>query len=327
MNDLTPGTALAPFELAAPELVYTSTKVADDLVSKIKAAVEAEPFDLETKSGRKAVRSLAYKVAQTKVAIDKAGTALTERQRAEIAAVNAERKRVVDQLAEIQADVLKPVEEYEAREEARIAALELKLEIFDLGRVTQHSPSSTIREVIAELEATDTTTGFDEYADNAATRRKAALDLFALHLTAAETREAQEAELAEFRAQKAKADQEAADRQAALDRERAALEAERAALERDKAAAAKAEADRVAAAEKAEADRIAAEKAAAEKVEAEKRAAQEAAADKEARAKLKAKIIREVASDIAPMLKNDPKQIAEAIVTGALRHVSVEALK
>lgn len=360
MNEHAPaetGTEVTAFSVSAPELIYKSREIADDLLARMKEAVEAEPVDLTTVKGRKAVRSLAHKVARTKTAIDKAGLALTEQQRAEIKAVNAERSRVVEKLQEMQDAILKPVDEYEAAEAARKAALEERMAVFDLGRVNMGCTAEDIQAVVTELEDIDTSVGFEDLAERAEVKRNAALMLFRSHLAIAEQREANERELETLRAAAAEAEAREKARQDEIDRRDAEIARQARELEQAKEAAAKAEADRIAAAEKAESDRIAAEAKAEEdriaKIEAEKKAeadriaaekkakadraaeakaaeeekqreALRAEAEKEARERNRAKIVGEITDDVTPLMSGTPESMTAALIAGEVRHITVE---
>lgn len=66
-----------------PVAVFTNEKLFGEFVAKVRAEVDAFEPDLTTDKGRKAIASLAYKVSQSKTALDEAGKALTEEKRAE----------------------------------------------------------------------------------------------------------------------------------------------------------------------------------------------------------------------------------------------------
>lgn len=258
MNDLTPASATA---LALPTIgnltvIFSQPEQVEDLIARIEAEARSHAPDLTTAKGRKAVASLAHTVARSKTALDSAGKSLTDDARKQIAAVDAERRKIRDRLDALKTEIRKPLDDWEAAEERRIEAHKSRLNSFDMGRVDTASPSDQIRTAIAEVEATTTGAEWDEFQPIAEARKASALAHYRDLLAAAEQREADAAELARLRAE--------AEERARKDAEEAAAKAEA-----ERIATEKAEAERLAA-EKAEADRIAAERAA--KREAERRA-------------------------------------------------------
>jgi hypothetical protein len=93
---------------------------ADDILGKIEALVSDFEPDITSSAGRKEIASLAYKVAKSKVALDALGVSLVADKKAEIAMVDAERRRVRDKLDEIKVRVRKPLTEWEDAEVARV---------------------------------------------------------------------------------------------------------------------------------------------------------------------------------------------------------------
>ena len=67
---------------ATPAVVLTDKRKFSEFYEGMKAECDAHVPDLTTEKGRKAIASLAYKVARTKTAIDEAGKALNEDARA-----------------------------------------------------------------------------------------------------------------------------------------------------------------------------------------------------------------------------------------------------
>ena len=112
---------LAVIEVKNPALVFVPQGL-DPLINRIKEEVKKEQpnLDISTEAGRKAIASLAYKIAQSKTKLDKIGKELTEEQRLFIEGVNAERKRAWKELEELQDEVRKPLTEWETAEKVRI---------------------------------------------------------------------------------------------------------------------------------------------------------------------------------------------------------------
>jgi colicin import membrane protein len=288
-------------ELAIPQATSLSvmfktengiTPLLDELEAKVRA--EANGLTVDTKKGRDALVSLAFKVSKSKAELDRQGKALTEQQRAEVKAVNDSRKAASDRLDALRDEIRAPVTKWEQMEETRVQKLKDRLAAIDADRVEPTYATDIIQGVYDEIAALEIGADWAEYREIAEAKKAAAVSKLAAYLAAAKERESQAAELEKLRA-------EAAAR-AEADRIRAELQAQRDAAEKakaeaEKAAAEKVEQDRIAA-ERAEANRIAAEKAEAEraaqierdklaaaeaaKVEAEQRAAKEKA-DAEAR--------------------------------------------
>lgn len=275
MNDLSPtdsGTALALPTGTALTAMFAKPEQVDDMITRIEAEVRSHAPDLTTTKGRKAIASLAHTVARSKTALDGAGKSLTDEARKQIAVVDAERRKIRDRLDALKAEVRKPLDDWEAAEEARIAGIKDMLGNFDMARADVESSPEHIRHVIADIEALPT--GVDvwaEYHEIAQAKREAALNHFRNLLVSARQREADAAELARLRAEaeeRARRDAEEAERKAEAKRkaeqDRLTAEAERRAEEERKAAEAR-EAERQAQIER-------------DKVEAAERAAKEAEA-------------------------------------------------
>lgn len=149
MNDMIqieePGTALATIETTNFALVFAKAGGIESICERIEreARAQAVRLDSSKKKDRDALASLGLKVARSKTTIDAAGKALNEGKRAEIDAVDADRRRARDRLDALKAEIIAPVEAYKAAETARIkanedaiAAMELLAEgLADLTRV------------------------------------------------------------------------------------------------------------------------------------------------------------------------------------------------
>lgn len=298
---ITTGTALALPEPTALAALFRSPKGVLSLIERIEQEARSHAPDLTTVKGRDAIKSLAFKVAKSKTALDDAGKALNEDARAQINAVDAERRVVRERLDKLRDEVRKPLDDWEAAEADRVAKLKLRLDAFR----PQTVPASAdgLRALIAEVEAQTVDATWQEYEAEAASLKAMCLNRLDEHLAAAVEREriaaeaaTAAAELAQLRAEKLA--REEADRLAreAVEAEARRIEAERIEAERQRIAA-----------EKAEAARVAAEKAAEEqaaRIEAEKQAAAKLAAEQaETRARAEAaRQAREAADREAAMI-------------------------
>lgn len=248
------GTAIA---LPAPiklEAILKERAATDDLLKQIVAAGDAEfsALSADTKNGRTALIALSNKASTTRAEAKRHRLALTEQWRSDTAAVNACGKVLDDGLAAARDKWRAPVTAWEEMEAARIQRLKDRLAAIDAGRADALCPSGQIAAVLFEIEAIEIGADWAEYREIAEAKRKTVIGALQGNLAAARDREAQQAELAQLRAEaaaRAEADHIREAKEAAKRRS----EAEEA--DRKRAAEAKAEADRIAA-ERAEASRL-----------------------------------------------------------------------
>lgn len=353
------GTALAIPEKSALEVMFRSQGGIDPLIAQIAAKVRAHVPDVTTKKGRDAIKSLAYAVSRSKTALDDAGKLLNEEARAQISVVDAARKKIRDQLDALRDEARKPLDEWQAAEDARVEALKARLD-----RLTNAAPaddtSDAISALIQRVEITVIDDTWAEYLPLAAKAKDATLMRLRSQLAVTKQREAEAAELARLRAEAAAreeadrlrreaeeakarriaAEKAEAERLAKIEREkqeaaeRAAREAEQRA--RDEAARVqreaeeRAEAERRAAAEREaalqrqlEAERARAEAAAQaerDRLASERRAEEEARAKREADAAHRARILSEIREALAPIPR---EAIPQALMDGRIPHVKV----
>jgi hypothetical protein len=193
-------TALAVIDGLAPA-VFPAPENIDAMLAKIEADVRAVPIDISTAAGRKAVASLAYKIARSRTHFDEMGKELVSGWKKQAKVIDAERARVWDRLEALQAEVRKPLDEYEAAEAKRIADHQNALQaIIDLGTFGADLPASA--DVLSALAAFDEIPERDwqEFKQKfGAARSETFARLHALK-EAALAREAESAELARLRA-------------------------------------------------------------------------------------------------------------------------------
>lgn len=247
-----------------------------DLLAKIRAEVITVVPDLTTDKGRKAIASLARKVASSKVAIDDAGKALVAGIKAQAAEIDASRKLARDTLDALRDEVRKPLTDWEA-EQARIAQEEADrarrefeeaearrlAEIAERERLVAEREAKVAEELArqqreeqARIDAENQRIRDEQIAAEA----KARAEADAAEQIARAKREADEAkQRAEQAAAQAEADRIAAAERARIEADAAAERARREAEERHRAEQARAEA--VAKAEREAEERRAANKA------------------------------------------------------------------
>lgn len=284
-NGSTEITALPAQETALQ--VFQADSGLDPYIQRIRDEVYSHVPDLSTKKGRDAIASLAFKVRKTKTALDAMGKALVDDLKDIPRKIDAERKRMRDELDKLADDVRKPLTEYEEAEQSRMAALVARIdELRALAVDLDGLDSSVIRFRLVKANKTKLGDDWQEYETEAARCKDQAVSTLTTALAVREKYEQDQAELAELR--RKQAEQEQRDRDAAIAKEaeeratakaEADAKAEREAAQRKideaNAAAAKAEQYRLDAIER---QKQAEARAEAEKLAAEQRAAQAAEA-------------------------------------------------
>jgi len=266
-------TSLIPIETVTPDLF--SDDSLDALLEKIKQAATADEPDVSTEKGRKAIASIAYNVARSSTAIDKAGKELKAEWDVKCKAIDATRRKSKEFLSALKIEVRKPLTDWETEQE-RIKAEKLaayhkaKDEAVEKQRLAAEKKEAELKareEAIARKER--------EALEKAEVERaeRERLELEAEHKREIAAAAEQERIAAIERENKAKSD--------AIEREK---QAKAQAAKDAKDAAAKAERDAKAAAEKAERDKLAAVKAAEERVRLEEQRKQQKIDDDKRRA-------------------------------------------
>lgn len=129
-----------------------------DLLAALCAEIEVEinefEIDLESVTGRKAIASLAYGIAQRKTAIDGAGKALNETHREAISKVDTVRRDVRTKLDDLKLRARKPLDDWEEREKAIKAETRATYEKIEyLGQIMHGYTSEEIGGRIEKLKA------------------------------------------------------------------------------------------------------------------------------------------------------------------------------
>jgi colicin import membrane protein len=282
-----------PYVEANPGSVLLYPKVREAFLAEIKAEIEAFEPDLSTRTSRAEIASLAFKVAKTKAPIEAAAKSLTEDFRKRTAAVNAERKDVLDKLDALRDLARAPLDKWEDEEKQRQDHLK---EVFgfldDSVRILVTDTSAIIAARIASVSEIEDNDDFHDARQRTLETLKVAYERLVKD-------EADRAELAELRAMQAERQRQ--------DDDRARVEAKKLAEER-RAADAKEEAAR---AEKAMQDRIEAamRKIEEEAIATERRRADEAAAEAKRAADAE---ISKLAAEKQEMERADAARVAEA---------------
>ncbi|MFV8942360.1 cell envelope biogenesis protein TolA [Moellerella wisconsensis] len=148
---------LVVIEQATALDLFTAPEKVNQMLAHIKTLAEEErkelDSDLSVAKNRKAFASLAYKVTQTKTAIDKAGKLVVDDLKELPKKVDAARKLFRDELDTLSDDIRKPLTEYELEEKAREEAEALKKQIeLDHEEALQMNELFDLRKAEAERQ-------------------------------------------------------------------------------------------------------------------------------------------------------------------------------
>lgn len=298
--------------------VFSAEKGLDPWLAKIREEIVGFVPDVSTAKGRAAIASLAHKVARSKTALDAAGKKVSADLKLIPKKVDAERKRVWDTLEQWQEEVRRPLNEWQAAEDARVDRHSQGIEWFRLR--TDENSDLDAAELVSSIEEVESCIIDEKWEEFEAEAHRIKARALASLKDALEKRvkaDSEAAELLRLRQEadaRAEADRIAEAQRVAVEAERHRVEQERreqseesdrlirkAELEREQARidqeqaelrTKQAERDRIAAVEQAERDRVAAEeRAEQQRIQAERLAEQErlAANDRQKLAEEKAR--------------------------------------
>lgn len=286
----------------------------EPFLALIRARIDAwVPPDLGTAKGRKEVASFAYKIAQSKGALEEVGKALAAEAKEIPKQIDASRKMVRDRLDEWRDEVRKPLDDWEAAEEARIKKHVDEIETLKLlGAPGSIATVSMLESSLYFVDQVEIGHQCEEFEAEYARAKDQATKSLKLAIADRQKYEAEQVELEKLRREAA--ERAAKDRDEAIRRE-AAEKATKAAE-----AAAQAERDKIAAADAAERERLATEarreREAGERRELELKLAAEAGArqalETEARLKDEAAAAERRAQETEARLKREAQQAAAA---------------
>lgn len=267
----------------------------DDILAKIEQEAKSFVFDLTTETGRKEIASLAYKIARSKTTLDEMGKNLMADKKAEIDAVNAERKKVRDRLDALKDEVRRPLTDWENAQKEHIAKCQDLIRWFENEAIAakdnwKNLSYDDLLNSIKKIEA-EKTHDWREFQYKAASTIEESIKKITEVIAEKKKYDAEQAELEQLRKEKEERERKEREEKIAAEaaekaKREAEAEAKRQAEEADRKAKAEQEriekekAEAIAKAEAAEKSRIEAEKkAAAEREEAKRRelAAQEQA--------------------------------------------------
>lgn len=304
---------------------FTSTELPDRVLAAIKDQIDKFDGDTGTAAGRKAIASMAHKIARTKTFLDDAGKRLVDRQKEIPKRIDATRKHIRDTLDKWRDDVRAPLTEWEEAEAARVRKHKEAIAWLGAAGEAHGLAVSMIEKRLDGVSRAPTGEACEEFADEYASAKAAAEKSLHAALSVARAREAERAELE--RLQREAAEREQKDREHRIAEEaaeRAKAEAERKAREEIERAARR-EAELRLQTEAAERRAVEAEQRA--KAEAEAKAQREA--DEARRRADNAKNRRRVHAEIHAALVGGGVSAAAAdmvvdlLDNGSVPHISV----
>lgn len=255
---------------------YKTEGGAQSLFDRIAEQARSVVPDLSTDKGRKAIASMARKVASSKTAFDAHGKELKEQYTAITSKIDTDRKLFRDQCDALRDEIRKPLTDWENADKQRIIDIEVRIN--GLKQQFGSSLSADIQNDIDRIQAIEIDDSFMEFQDKAKLQKYETIEFLGKLLAEAKEAEAKQAELEALRI----AEQERLQRE---HEERIAREAtEKAQREAEEKA-------------RLEAERVQREKLEAEQREARLKAEKEAALLREERLKQQA-IEREKQAEI-----------------------------
>lgn len=220
------------------------TNILNRYVEAARAEVAGEVVDLTTRKGRERIASLAAQVSRSKTAVEKPGREYLKRIKEQPKVIEAELREFVQQMDALRDEVRAPLNEWQAREDARIDGHNKTLDwLAGLLTARDDMTLEQMRQQLAEVEAFEISEALEEFEADAARGKDKAITALREQIARREKHEAELAAIAKFQAEQAEREQKERDAQIAREAaERATREAE-AKAQADRDAAAKREQD------------------------------------------------------------------------------------
>jgi hypothetical protein len=200
----TPSTALAVIDTMADDLLFTPGAVTDAQLAAGREwyLTEAKKYDISTEKARTELKRFARRLQKLRTGIEARAKELTGATKRKIAAIDAEKRRLVMLVGGIEDEVLRPLTEWEKEEERRkIELMNTVTMLADLG-TWSYDNISAIEEQISYLESF-CVSNMQEYKISAESAITASLKVLKTELERRKVSEANEAELAKLRAESA----------------------------------------------------------------------------------------------------------------------------
>ena len=213
-------TALIAIETITAAKLFVPGGV-QEIISKLESDVRAMPKgDATTEAGRKEIKSLAYKIARSKTALDGLGKEHVAELKRMADVIDADRRIIKDRLDALQEEVRKPVTDWEDAEKRRVEQHENALSAIRAAAVIGPAVTSAQIAERAQLVMAIAKRDWQEFANQGEQAIKETTEALHTAMTAAVKREDEAAELARLRAEAAAREQK--DREEQIAREAAA---------------------------------------------------------------------------------------------------------
>jgi hypothetical protein len=324
----------------------------DNLLEKIHKEAESHVPDLETDKGRKAIASVSAKVAKSKTYLDGLGKDMVSGWKNQAKVVDAERRKMRDDLDDLKVSIRKPLTDWEQAEKDRKDSIQKIInELIESGSdAVENYLSRDLQTMVdrkSEIEEIDTSAGFDELIDSAIYFRKEAIEKLEIAIEKRKQHDSDQAELEKLRTEALERERKEREDQLLKDREEREkrIADEAAENARKKAELAEAERTKRIEAEREEAiiEKEAAElavieekkqakidadnaaKAEREKIEVERLREKEAAEKREANTRHRKKINNEAVTSLmtAGLTKDQAINVVTAIAKGLINNVTI----
>lgn len=208
-----PSTALAVIDAMADDLLFTPGAVTDAQLAAGRDwyLTEAMKYDISTEKARTEFKRFARPLQKLRTGIEARAKELTGATKRKIAAIDAEKRRLIQIVGGIEDEVLAPLTSWEAEEEARKVRLARICNELAAKGQRVYDDVVGIEMAIAELESFDVS-GMQEYKVGAESAIAASLRVLKPELERRREADANARELAELR--RKQAEREEADRKA-----------------------------------------------------------------------------------------------------------------
>ncbi|MCK1788092.1 hypothetical protein L9Z73_28365, partial [Pseudomonas sp. TNT11] len=181
--------------------VFSAEKGLEPWLQKIRDEVRAFVPDTSTAKGRAAIASIAFKVAKSRTALDDAGKKLVAELKEVPKLIDAERKRMRESLEALQEEVRRPLNEWQAAEDARVARHHAVIGHIE-NTDTAGMSAALISTKIQDLDSCEINQELEEFEADAHRAKAASLVVLRQALEDQEKVEAEQAELIKLRAEK-----------------------------------------------------------------------------------------------------------------------------
>ena len=197
--------ALAMMNGMADDKLFAPGSVTDVQLETMRSdwLAEAKKYDISTEAKRTALKRFARPLQKLRTGIEERARELTGATKRKIAAIDTEKRRLVQVVGGIEDEVLAPLTAWEKEEEARKQELSKTVnDLSELGQVYRYSDAESVGDAIRQLESFDTSS-MQEYKLSAESAIAASLKVLKPELERRIKAEADAKELEKLRAEAA----------------------------------------------------------------------------------------------------------------------------